>query len=128
MAEPQIPGQHDAVVITTPGGPEVLRLATLPVPAPAPGEVLIKVAAAGVNRHDCHQRRAGPEYEIHNPVMAGSRSARPAMEVCGGRGNPPSLLNRQWRRVWPGLSALTALRFVRCGASFCKLTPFANKS
>jgi NADPH:quinone reductase len=39
-----------------PGGPEVLRLATAPVPRPAAGEVLIRVAAAGVNRPDILQR------------------------------------------------------------------------
>lgn len=40
----------------TPGGPEVLHIATGPVPAPAPGEVLIRVQAAGVNRPDVQQR------------------------------------------------------------------------
>jgi NADPH2:quinone reductase len=40
----------------TPGGPEVLHVATGPVPAPAPGEVLIRVQAAGVNRPDVQQR------------------------------------------------------------------------
>jgi putative PIG3 family NAD(P)H quinone oxidoreductase len=39
-----------------PGGPEVLALATGPVPQPGPGEVLIRVAAAGVNRPDVLQR------------------------------------------------------------------------
>jgi putative PIG3 family NAD(P)H quinone oxidoreductase len=39
-----------------PGGPEVLTLSTGPVPAPGPGEVLIRVAAAGVNRPDVLQR------------------------------------------------------------------------
>jgi putative PIG3 family NAD(P)H quinone oxidoreductase len=39
-----------------PGGPEVLSLATGPVPQPGPGEVLIRVAAAGVNRPDVLQR------------------------------------------------------------------------
>jgi NADPH:quinone reductase len=38
------------------GGPEVLELATAPVPAPQPHEVLIRVEAAGVNRPDCMQR------------------------------------------------------------------------
>jgi NADPH2:quinone reductase len=45
-----------AVEISTPGGPEVLKLVERPVPAPKPGEVLIKVAAAGVNRPDILQR------------------------------------------------------------------------
>src|SRR5258708_2215342 len=38
------------------GGPEVLRIAEGPVPVPGPGEVLIRVAAAGVNRPDLSQR------------------------------------------------------------------------
>lgn len=45
-----------AVEITTPGGPEVLVAGRRPVPAPAAGEVLIEVAAAGVNRPDVLQR------------------------------------------------------------------------
>ncbi|TAN53714.1 MAG: NAD(P)H-quinone oxidoreductase [Methylococcaceae bacterium] len=45
-----------AVEITEPGGPEVLRLCRRPVPQPGAGEVLIKVAAAGVNRPDVMQR------------------------------------------------------------------------
>jgi len=40
----------------TPGGPEGLHIATGPVPAPASGEVLIRVQAAGVNRPDVQQR------------------------------------------------------------------------
>ncbi|MBD3666535.1 MAG: NAD(P)H-quinone oxidoreductase, partial [Kangiella sp.] len=44
------------VEIAEPGGPEQLRTTTRPVPAPAKGEVLIKVAAAGVNRPDVVQR------------------------------------------------------------------------
>jgi putative NAD(P)H quinone oxidoreductase, PIG3 family len=46
-----------AVEILEPGGPEVLVPATRPLPMPGPGEVLIKVAAAGVNRPDCLQRQ-----------------------------------------------------------------------
>jgi len=46
-----------AVVVTEPGGPDALRLVDAPVPEPAPGEVLIKVDAAGVNRADVLQRR-----------------------------------------------------------------------
>lgn len=45
-----------AVVITTPGGPEVLRLAEVPDPVPGPGEVLVEVCAAGVNPADALQR------------------------------------------------------------------------
>ena len=46
-----------AVEIERPGGPEVLRIVERPVPRPGPGEVLIRVAAAGVNRPDIQQRR-----------------------------------------------------------------------
>jgi len=46
-----------AVEIAAFGGPENLRVCQRPVPAPGPGEVLLKVAAAGVNRPDATQRR-----------------------------------------------------------------------
>ncbi len=46
-----------AVETSAPGGPEVLRVTTRPVPAPGAGEVLIKVAAAGVNGPDMMQRK-----------------------------------------------------------------------
>jgi NADPH2:quinone reductase len=45
-----------AVEITAPGGPEVLQETTRPVPEPRPGEVVIRVAYAGVNRPDALQR------------------------------------------------------------------------
>jgi len=45
-----------AVAITKPGGPEVLELEELATPTPGPGEILIKVEAAGVNRPDTIQR------------------------------------------------------------------------
>jgi NADPH2:quinone reductase len=45
-----------AVVAPIPGGPEALKIVTRPVPEPGPGEVLIRVAAAGVNRPDILQR------------------------------------------------------------------------
>ena len=45
-----------AVTITKPGGPEVLKLEEIATPMPGPGEILIKVEAAGVNRPDTIQR------------------------------------------------------------------------
>lgn len=54
-----IPSQMLAIEISTPGGPEVLRPARRPVPSPAAGEVLIEIAAAGVNRPDVLQRKGG---------------------------------------------------------------------
>jgi NADPH2:quinone reductase len=47
----------NAIEITQPGGPDVLKPGQRPVPVPAQGEVLIKVAAAGVNRPDVEQRK-----------------------------------------------------------------------
>lgn len=50
-------GAMNCIEITNPGGPEVLRPTRRPIPTPGPGEVLIKVAAAGVNRPDTLQRQ-----------------------------------------------------------------------
>jgi putative PIG3 family NAD(P)H quinone oxidoreductase len=52
-----IPQTMTAVEIREPGPPQVLRAVERPVPQPAPGEVLIQVAAAGVNRPDVLQRK-----------------------------------------------------------------------
>ena len=46
-----------AIEITAPGGPDVLRPTNRPTPVPGPGEVLIEVEAAGVNRPDVFQRQ-----------------------------------------------------------------------
>ena len=46
-----------AVVASQPGGPEVLTVAELPDPIPGVGEVLVEVAAAGLNRADLLQRQ-----------------------------------------------------------------------
>jgi putative PIG3 family NAD(P)H quinone oxidoreductase len=64
------------VEITAPGAPEVLRLVERPDPAPGHGEILIAVAAAGVNRPDVLQRRG------HYPPPAGA-SDIPGLEVSG---------------------------------------------
>jgi NADPH2:quinone reductase len=45
------------VKITQPGGPEVLQIVDCPIPAPGPGEILLAVHAASVNRPDIQQRR-----------------------------------------------------------------------
>jgi NADPH2:quinone reductase len=65
-----------AVAISRPGGPEVLQPIELPVPEPGEGEVLIKVAAAGVNRPDLMQR------EGKYPPPPGA-SEIPGLEVAG---------------------------------------------
>jgi putative PIG3 family NAD(P)H quinone oxidoreductase len=65
-----------AVEITQPGDPDVLVPAERPRPAPAAGELLIKVAAAGVNRPDVFQRRG------RYPPPPGA-SDIPGLEVAG---------------------------------------------
>lgn len=65
-----------AIEISRPGGPEVLVPAELPEPVPGPGEVLIEVQAAGVNRPDILQRKG------LYPAPPGA-SALPGLEVAG---------------------------------------------
>ena len=76
-----------------PGGPEVLRLADAPVPVPGPGEVLVRVAFAGVNRPDVIQRQG------FYPPPPGA-SPIPGLEIAGavvalGEGVEPALLGQQ---------------------------------
>ena len=71
-----ISGSMKVVEISEPGGPEVLTMAERPVPAPGPGQVLIQVDAAGVNRPDCLQR-AG----LYPPPP--DASDLPGLEVAG---------------------------------------------
>lgn len=52
-----IPETMQCIEIPEPGGPEALKLGTRPVPEPGHGEILVKVASAGVNRPDVMQRQ-----------------------------------------------------------------------
>jgi NADPH2:quinone reductase len=72
----KLPAQMTVVAISKPGGPEVLIPETRPVPAPGPGEILIKVEAAGVNRPDVAQRSGA------YPPPPGA-SDLPGLEVAG---------------------------------------------
>ena len=65
-----------AIEISAPGAPDVLHLAERPVPVPGPGQVLLKVAYAGVNRPDALQR-AG----LYNPPAGASDL--PGLEASG---------------------------------------------
>jgi len=64
------------VEVSKPGAPEVLRVADLPRPAPRPNEIVVKVAAAGVNRPDVLQRMG------HYPVPPDA-SPLPGLEIAG---------------------------------------------
>ncbi|MES2750934.1 MAG: NAD(P)H-quinone oxidoreductase [Pseudomonadota bacterium] len=72
----KLPTQMTAIAISKPGGPEVLVPEQRPVPKPGPHEILIKVAAAGVNRPDVLQRMG------LYPVPPGA-SDLPGLEVAG---------------------------------------------
>jgi NADPH2:quinone reductase len=96
------PAEMTAIEISQPGGPEVLRASRRPVPAPGPGEVLIRVAAAGINAPDVQQRRgrydppAGasplPGLEVSGEIAslgegaAGHAIGEPVVALCNGGG------------------------------------------
>ena len=71
-----LPSTMTAIEITAPGGPEVLVPCERPVPTPGAGEVLIEVAAAGINRPDMLQREGG------YPPPPGA-SDIPGLEIAG---------------------------------------------
>ncbi|MDH4191329.1 MAG: NAD(P)H-quinone oxidoreductase, partial [Betaproteobacteria bacterium] len=84
-----------AVEVSQPGGPEVLNSVQRPLPTPRPHEILVKVAAAGVNRPDVLQRRGLypvppdasdlPGLEIAGEVVACGENAtrwKPGDKVC----------------------------------------------
>lgn len=66
-----------AIIITQPGGPEVLQPAERPAPVYSENEVLVKVAAAGINRPDVFQRKG------NYPPPAGAPADIPGLEMAG---------------------------------------------
>ncbi len=89
------PMSMTAIEISEPGGPGVLTPAQRPVPEPGHSEILVRVAAAGVNRPDCMQRRGAyppppgasdiPGLEIAGEVVqvgSGVAEWAPGDEVC----------------------------------------------
>jgi len=71
-----LPGAMTAIIIGQPGGPEVLRAQDMARPEPGAGEVLVKVAAAGVNRPDVLQRQG-----LYPPPKGASPV--PGLEIAG---------------------------------------------
>ena len=71
-----VPVEMTVVEIAAPGGPEQLKAAVRPVPHPGDGEVLVRVAAAGVNRPDVMQRQG------RYPPPPGA-SDIPGLEIAG---------------------------------------------
>lgn len=87
-----LPNTMRAIDPETPGGPEVLVEVRRPVPQPGPGEVLVKVAAAGVNRPDVIQRIGA------YPPPPGVTSI-PGLEIAGqvvavGADVPPEMIGQ----------------------------------
>ncbi|ABS66091.1 Quinone oxidoreductase putative PIG3 [Xanthobacter versatilis] len=71
-----LPETMTAILISAPGGPEVLVPGNRPVPAPAAGELLVKVEAAGINRPDVMQRKG-----LYPPPPGASDI--PGLEIAG---------------------------------------------
>jgi NADPH2:quinone reductase len=71
-----LPATMKAIKIRKPGGPEVLELGELARPEPGPGEILIRVSAAGVNRPDTFQRMG-----LYPPPPGAPET--PGLEVAG---------------------------------------------
>lgn len=71
-----------AIVARQSGGPEVLELAEVDRPTPGPGQLLIKVAATGVNFIETYQR--GGMYKVAYPFTPGSEAAGVVEEVGAG--------------------------------------------
>jgi putative PIG3 family NAD(P)H quinone oxidoreductase len=71
------PSEMEAIRIREPGGPEVLELCRRPVPQPGPGQLLVRVQAAGVNRADIILRQ--PDL----PLPVDQKPEIPGLEIAG---------------------------------------------
>src|ERR1700758_2282137 len=76
MSKGHLPKSMASTAIREPGGPDVLVASNQPVPSPREGEILVKVAAAGVNRPDVMQRQG------HYPPPKGATEI-PGLEIAG---------------------------------------------
>lgn len=72
----------NAILAHAPGGPEVLKLEQVPVPTPGPGELLISVAAVGVNFIETYQRSG--IYNVPFPFTPGAEAAGTVVAVGEG--------------------------------------------
>ena len=102
-----LPESMRAVEISEPGGPDVLRPVTRPVPVPGAGEILIRIRAAGVNRPDALQRAGAydpPPDASDLPGLEGVPATCPAPKVflppCARRAALARALGRCSAR-WP---------------------------
>lgn len=72
-----------AIVLDAPGPPEALRIRELPIPVPAPGQVLIRVKAFGLNRSELHTR-LGLAEGVTFPRVPGIEAAGVVAAAPGG--------------------------------------------
>jgi putative PIG3 family NAD(P)H quinone oxidoreductase len=72
-----------AIVVKVPGGPEVLELGEIPDPRPGPGDLLVRVRAAGVNRADLLQRLGRYPPPPGEPETLGMEIAGEVLEPAG---------------------------------------------
>ena len=104
-----------AVVITEPGEPEVLQWLEVPDPVAGAGEVVIDIAASGVNRADLMQRQG-----LYPPPPGAP--PYPGLE-CSGRIRPSATASPDWRpatrcaRCWPAAATPSRSRCRRAGAA-----------
>ncbi len=119
---PSIPRNMRAIEIAQPGAADVLRATTRPVPDPAPGEVLIQVSAAGVNRPDVMQRLGMyppppgapdiPGLEVAGTIVKlGNEASRwkPGDRVCAlvAGGGYAQYVSAPWQQCLPVPEGLT---------------------
>jgi len=84
MSAHSLPDSMLAVVAPTPGGPEALQVVSRPVPQPGPGEVLLKVFAAGVNGADLTQRKGRYPIPPGTPDILGLECAGEIVALGAG--------------------------------------------
>jgi len=99
-----------AIVITRPGGPEVLQIAERSVPNYSPDEVLVKVAAAGINRPDVSQRKGS------YPPPPGASPDIPGLEIAGTITETGAKVTR-----WKVGDRVCALVTGGCYAEYCNV-------
>ena len=87
-----------AVVVREHGGPEVLQAGEWPAPSPGPGQLLVAVAAAGVNFMDIYQREGRPSYGEDVPYVPGAEGAGTVVAVGPGVAG----FNEGERVAWTG--------------------------
>jgi putative PIG3 family NAD(P)H quinone oxidoreductase len=104
-----------AIVVDSPGGPENLQLRSVADPQPAPGEVLLDVTAAGVNRADLLQRQGyypppPGASDILGLEVSGARDGEPvcALLTGGGYAEKVAVPRSQVMPLPPGVDPVTA--------------------